>query len=238
MTSKYYDRPIPVDPPFGDNDRGDFRDEALVAVEANDRIEIAMQYPLLGFDNGEPRCFLRQTAADMLQQAAKLLPEGLHFRVWDAWRPFALQEELFDKYTPRIVSHFHLEDRTAEEQKQFINQFVARPLADPALPPAHTTGGAIDLTIADDQGRDLDMGCAFDAFTDRTQAAWFETDAANEAENAQAIRANRRLLYNVMLEAGFTNLPSEWWHFDYGNRNWACVTGRPALYKGIFSLEK
>ena len=40
-----------------------------------------------------------------------------------------------------------------------------------------------------------------------------------------------------MLEAGFTNLPSEWWHFEYGDKNWSAVVDKPALYDGIFELD-
>ncbi|MCG4287414.1 D-alanyl-D-alanine dipeptidase, partial [Lactobacillaceae bacterium KNUT 0156] len=39
-------------------------------------------------------------------------------------------------------------------------------------------------------------------------------------------RENRRLLYHVMTQAGFTNYIEEWWHFDYGNQNWATVSKR------------
>ena len=43
---------------------------------------------------------------------------------------------------------------------------------------------------------------------------------------------NRRLLYHVMVSAGFTNYPDEWWHFDYGNQNWALMSGRKAAVYG------
>ena len=41
-----------------------------------------------------------------------------------------------------------------------------------------------------------------------------------------------------MTEVGFTNLPSEIWHYDYGDRAWAFYNNEPALYKGIFKLEE
>jgi D-alanyl-D-alanine dipeptidase len=39
-----------------------------------------------------------------------------------------------------------------------------------------------------------------------------------------------------MLEAGFTNLPSEWWHYEYGDMNWAHARGQKAIYQGIFTF--
>ncbi|MBQ4051251.1 MAG: hypothetical protein IJD13_06430, partial [Oscillospiraceae bacterium] len=43
-------------------------------------------------------------------------------------------------------------------------------------------------------------------------------------------RDNRRLLYHVMIRAGFTNYDGEWWHFDYGNPLWASRTGKEPFY--------
>ena len=50
-------------------------------------------------------------------------------------------------------------------------------------------------------------------------------------------RENRRILYYAMIEAGFTNLPSEWWHYEYGTKFWSYFKGRPALYKGIIDIK-
>ena len=56
-------------------------------------------------------------------------------------------------------------------------------------------------------------------FSDKVWINHFE-----EYEKDIVVRDNRRLLYNVMTEAGFTNLPSEWWHYDYGDKFWAHFT--------------
>ena len=106
---------------------------------------------------------------------------------------------------------------------------MSEPIADPDVPPAHTTGGAVDITILDPEGYELDMGSGFDEFSDRTYTAFYEKSAD---EN---IKTNRRLLYSIMTNAGFTNLPSEWWHYDYGDRFWAYYMKKPALYRGIFT---
>ena len=73
------------------------------------------------------------------------------------------------------------------------------------------------------------MGIKFDQFTNLTNTDAFENKKMN-----QTIKNNRRLLYNCMIKAGFTNLPSEIWHYDYGNRAWAYYKKKPAIYNGIF----
>ena len=39
------------------------------------------------------------------------------------------------------------------------------------------------------------------------------------------VKQNRKMLYDVMAEQGFINYPTEWWHFSYGDRYWALLTG-------------
>lgn len=76
------------------------------------------------------------------------------------------------------------------------------------------------------------MGTLFDDFTDR---AW--TDHFENYEDNEDVRKNRRLLYNAMIEAGFTNLSSEWWHYDYGDKFWAYFTGNTAMFEGIIDAD-
>jgi len=60
--------------------------------------------------------------------------------------------------------------------------------------------------------------------------------AAFEHTGSPAVRQNRRLLCHAMHQAGFENLPSEWWHFDYGDRFWAYYRNCPAMYAGVFEV--
>jgi D-alanyl-D-alanine dipeptidase len=69
------------------------------------------------------------------------------------------------------------------------------------------------------------MGAAFDETTPRSYTRYLEKKLEDEeilkAEQKVALK-NRRILYHAMTEAGFTNFPNEWWHFNYGNQPWAC----------------
>ena len=113
-----------------------------------------------------------------------------------------------------------------------IRKFVSEPIEEKDVPPVHTTGGAVDVTILDSNGNELEMGSGFDEFSDRTYTAYYENS------KDERIRKNRRLLYGVMTKAGFSNLPSEWWHYDYGNRFWAYYNNQPAIYRGVFTKEE
>lgn len=209
-----------------------FVDEEFVEIVDTDKIKVKMMYPLLNMDNGYKKCYVRKTVKEMLDKAAESLDDGYQFLIWDAWRPFSLQKELFEKYSIDIIKMFHLENMNEEERTQFISQYVANPKEDKIFPPAHTTGGAIDLTLLKD-GKELDFGTEFDSFSDKTNTTWFENhDEDNE------IRDNRRYLYWTMIHAGFTNLPSEWWHYEYGDQNYSRVSGKSAIYQGVFTSKE
>ncbi|MDO5302176.1 MAG: M15 family metallopeptidase [Tissierellia bacterium] len=229
-----WQKPIPKSGEIEDWQKHQFIASPLVPIVAGNGIILDMQYPKLGFTHGEEEALARVEVAEMLQEAAAKLPQGYQLVVWDAWRPFALQKELFESYRLQIIEDFNLKDLPEEEQVREISKFVANPVANVTLPPAHTTGGAVDVTLLGPDGP-LEMGTDFDAFTDKTETTYFED--ATEGKDLE-IRNNRRLLYHLMTSVGFTNLPSEWWHYEYGDRNWGALTGEPALYEGIFEKPK
>lgn len=209
-----------------------FIKSGFVEIKPDIKFDVKMQYPLLGMQHAQKQCFVRQEVFELLQKAADKLPVGYRFRIYDAWRPFRLQHELYERYSKDIIRDYALEQCTDEQKKLVIQRFVSDPIEDRNVPPVHTTGGAVDLTILDENGQELDMGTGFDTFSDLTYMAAFES------ERNKAIRDNRRLLYHIMTDTGFTNLPSEWWHFDYGDRFWAYYKQQPAIYNGVFSREE
>lgn len=173
-------------------------------------------------------CYLREGAAQRLARAAEQLPARLTLVVLDGWRPYEVQLALYEITKEFFRTTYGLKE---DEVLQELAKFVAPPSADPDNPSPHMTGGAIDLTIADQDGW-LDMGTGFDEFTEKSQTDWYERiPRPNERE--RTIRENRRLLQRVMSAAGFRNYEQEWWHYDYGNQRWAMLTKQTALYKGI-----
>lgn len=209
-----------------------FTEEEFVLVKESERLEVQMQYPILGMRHAECDCLLRKSVYERLVLAASYLPEGMKLRIWDAWRPFALQRELYESYAAQLIREFNLEGLSEREKETRIATYVSLPVEDADFPPVHTTGGAVDVTLIDEKGQELDMGTAFDEFSEATETAFFENGSN------PVVRDNRRLLYHVMKKAGFTNLPSEWWHYDFGERFWAFYKEQPAKYRGVFTREE
>jgi D-alanyl-D-alanine dipeptidase len=92
----------------------------------------------------------------------------------------------------------------------------------------------VDLTIIQESGAPLYMGSLFDDVTELAHLDRFEAlDETAFSYSEQEARGNRRLLYWLMTEAGFSAHPGEWWHYSYGDQMWASKTGAPAALYGL-----
>jgi D-alanyl-D-alanine dipeptidase len=100
-----------------------------------------------------------------------------------------------------------------QECKELTHQFVALPSV-----AGHPTGGAIDLTIID-KGIEIDMGCAIADFTTPELLPTYSPRITLQQSE------HRSLLHDLMVEAGFAPFYGEWWHFSYGDREWAQFYG-------------
>ena len=214
----------------------DFIDEKLVSVDryfGGQRL-VEPVYFNQGYEGASEKCFIRKGAAERLEKALLSLPKGLTFKALDGWRSVTTQQSLFDRYY-RSVKESNPNMNSAELEEE-TKKFVSKPSLDPENPSVHNTGGAIDLTVFDlEDRRELDMGTAFDDFTPKAYAHFFEEEKARRYDNWEKVRENRRLLYRCMTEAGFTNLPTEWWHYDFGDNFWSFYTGKPAIYNGLIN---
>lgn len=184
-------------------------------------------YVALGAPYGSRSPFyVRREVCDRLlqaQQSLEALRPGWKIQIFDAYRPVAVQQFMVDYTFGQVVSAKGLPAETlTEDQQQTIwqevYQFWAVPNADPALPPPHSTGAAIDITLVDDQGQPVEMGSPIDEISPRSIPNHF----ANSSDPVeQQYHQHRELLRQVMAIAGFKRHWNEWWHFSYGDQIWA-----------------
>lgn len=147
---------------------------------------------------GLKRCFLVPDAARKLAAAHKLLAQrapGVTFVMYDCARPRRVQLVMWD-----VVA--------GTKQEGYV--------ANPHKPPGsvHNTGCAVDMSLWDTKmSSPLDMGTPFDFFGKKAEPR-HEVELWKAGELSSEQLANRLLLREVMLRAGFRILPHEWWHFD------------------------
>ena len=177
-----------------------------------------------GLEGSLPYVWLREGVYERLLKAAESLPEGLRFVIWDGWRSYELQRVLFWKMLERLKAKGHSHN-TAHD---LAGEFVAVPSKEAETVSWHLTGGAVDLTLADKYGRLLDMGGNFDDTEEHSHTHYYD----NHGRGNEVAHENRMTLKRIMEGAGFSNYPSEWWHYDYGNRGWAERTGAEFAFYG------
>ncbi|MEU8887009.1 M15 family metallopeptidase [Streptomyces sp. NPDC048442] len=157
---------------------------------------------------------LREGVVQRLLHAQELLPDGLRLAMVEGYRPLELQREYFEEYEARLR---HLNPGwSAAELRSAASRYVSPPEIAP-----HSAGGAVDLTLADEDGRELDMGTPMNASPEESAGACY-TDGPGVSPQG---RANRAVLGAALTAAGLVNYPTEWWHWSYGDRYWALRTG-------------
>ena len=174
-----------------------------------DRIIVLNSYLRADWQHAITQQYLRACTLDRLRIASEALPREFGFAVFDAWRPLALQQELFDAHeNPEVGSE--------------LWTMVAPLSSDPATPPPHLTGGTVDLTLTW-HGEPLALGTDFDDTTYKAELGAYE-------QMPGAVQALRRLLFHALRDAGFVALKEEWWHYEHGTRLWSAVTDTPPRY--------
>ncbi len=172
---------------------------------------------------------LRGAVYDKLVKASEKLPEGYTLFVFESFRPYAVQLERFNFKVAKLREQFPHLAQTEIERRARMG------VADPRSGAPHQTGGAVDVTILDGKGVPLNMGTDWAEFNKRTPTKnWPYLLFARKVLASFAIMHNRDMLVRAMTSVGFVNYPGEWWHYSYGDRAWACYSGKSeAIYGSV-----
>lgn len=155
------------------------------------------------------------------QKDLKKINPSFSLYITYGYRSPAIQTRLFLKQLTRIscLKFFPNPFELYEE----VHRFIAVPTV-----AGHPTGGAVDVLIDNaDRKRFLDFGSKIYDFSTKKCYAFFP-NISKQAKN------NRLLLRKIMLENGFASFDGEWWHFSYGDREWACYYKKKnAIYNHV-----
>ncbi|WP_431242315.1 M15 family metallopeptidase [Flavobacterium sp. P21] len=144
-------------------------------------------------------CVLRmKTVKALIAANNDFKKKGFKIKLYDCYRPLSIQKRMW-----AIVSN---------------PEYVA----DPKKGSIHNRGGAVDISIVDANGKEVDMGTPFDFFG--IQASHNYTALSKE------VKANRKFLKKIMIKNGFNSFDSEWWHYNLkaglsdkvSDQNWKC----------------
>ncbi|MCS6967421.1 MAG: M15 family metallopeptidase [Cytophagales bacterium] len=131
------------------------------------------------------RVFLRKKVAeDLVKAHAWVKQQGYRMKIFDGYRPLSVQWRLWHQ----------------APNKRYV--------ADPRKGSMHNRGCAVDLTLVDSLGNELDMGTPYDYFGQ--EAHW-------SYPHSKEVQKNRQLLQQAMKKNNFRTIKTEWWHFSHRN---------------------
>jgi len=134
------------------------------------------------YDCGE--CYLRKSTAEALVKANEAFKQlGYRIKLFDCYRPLSVQKKMW-----KILPGTHY-------------------VANPAKGSKHNRGAAVDLTLVDAQGKELNMGTPFDFFGKEAHHTY--------TEHPKEVLENRKLLKETLNKYNFKSIYSEWWHYEY-----------------------
>lgn len=146
--------------------------------------------------------YLQKETLAMLKKAQENLEKahpGYHLLIYDAARPLSKQWELWNTLT----------EYSPEKRRTYV--------ADPKEHSIHNYGSAIDLTVADETGKPLEMGTKYDFFGEMAYPKE-EARLLKAGKLSQKAIDNRLILRKAMKSAGFMPIEYEWWHFNAFSR--------------------
>jgi D-alanyl-D-alanine dipeptidase len=131
-------------------------------------------------------CFLKvKTVKSLLEANKAFMEKGYRIKLYDCYRPRDIQKMMW-----KIVPN-------------------ANYVANPKKGSIHNKGGAVDISLVDSLGVELNMGTKFD---------FFGEEASHNYQNlSEEILANRKFLKEIMLQHNFKSFDSEWWHYNLNN---------------------
>jgi D-alanyl-D-alanine dipeptidase len=171
---------------------------------------------------------VRAGVAERLRRAQAAAPSGVTLLVVEGFRPIAVQAFYFERYLNELRAEHPMWD--SDRLREFASRYVAPP---DAVPP-HSTGGAVDVTLVDASGAELDLGTPVNASPEESGGACFTATSGLSAEAA----SNRALLGRLMRDVGFVNYGTEWWHWSYGDRYWAFMSGSAVAIYGTATARE
>jgi D-alanyl-D-alanine dipeptidase len=182
---------------------------------------------VLGPDFGPARAPVRACLAARLARARAALPRGIGLRVAEGHRDVGAQRAIVARYSAELRAA--RPDAGPAELHELTSRFVA-----PVAVAPHVAGAAVDLTLVDADGAELDLGTPIDATPEQSGGRCFTAAPGLTPE----VRLRRALLGDVLGDAGLVNYPTEWWHWSFGDRYWALHTGSAAaLYGPVAGVE-
>lgn len=166
----------------------------------------------------------RRVAKKLAAVNATLAKRGYNLKIVYGYRHPEVQRSYFEHWK-QVIGQSR-PDLSSDALDSYTHNFIAVP--DVA---GHPTGGAVDVTLVDQNGEELDMGNSIADYSDEDKIRTFSGKLTKTQQD------NRSLLLEAMASKGFAPFYGEWWHFSYGDREWAAFYKKERALYGTVNLK-
>ena len=196
--------------------------EEFVLLPLEDDLVVGNYQPKMNMLEYGHQIPVRKTVYEKLIKVAKTIKrinKNYKIIVVYGFRDMKKQEKYFNEILEEVKGKF--QDKM--EMYEYIHEKIAVPTVS-----GHPTGGAVDVAIYDSvENRILDFGSEILDYS--TIQCYYDTE--NISEEA---KKNRKILRTAMIKEGFAPYDGEWWHFSYGDKEWAFYYKKEkALYNQV-----
>ncbi len=181
-------------------------------------LRVAVAHPRVG-SRADTVFWCRESVLVRLLTANDALPSGVDLVLAEGHRPLELQRHYWETNLRKVR-----DTNPSMLEEEAVAQ-TARYVAPDWIVPPHSTGGAVDVILCRGDV-ELEMGCELNEHCDAMRTA-------SDVVDPEA-KENRMTLVEAMSEASLVNYGHEWWHYSYGDRYWAFMSGvEAAIYGGL-----
>ncbi len=202
-------------------------------INLKDQNEIAFG-PSPEIPNNQDYVFVRKSVYEKLKQAQSHLPSHLRFCLYEGYRSISLQKFLFENRYEKIKGQYPdwPADQIFIETTKLVSPVIN--LDSSVNVPPHSTGGAIDVYLINDQGEYVDMGIHPKDWLNDLDGSISMTASALVSPEAEQ---HRKIMSQALSAVGFANYPTEFWHWSYGDRYWAYSKKQPNAIYGSYLFK-
>ncbi|MDH5533727.1 MAG: D-alanyl-D-alanine carboxypeptidase family protein [Candidatus Pacebacteria bacterium] len=183
--------------------------KGVIGIYSNKLDDMKNDFPLIS---------VRETVYKKLQlvnQGLKKIDPSLQLLVTYGYRSMEVQEKYFSQFYQKLKGKYS----TELELLEAVHKLIAVPTV-----AGHPTGGAVDVTILKN-GKEINMGTEIYDFSSKDIYSL-------SPFVSEKVQKNRNLLRTVMMKNNFAPFDGEWWHYSYGDKEWACYYNKPnATYR-------
>lgn len=175
----------------------------------------------------EPVYLRKEVCSKLYNICHDMKEKNLRVKLYDAYRTIEEQNSSWEK---RLIQTRNENPNVSDEDLIRLNKMKVSNCYDEKSIGGHQSGGALDISLCDLNGNELDFGTSYEEYNEKTFS--FAKNISKKQKE------NRKILFNEMKKYNFINFPCEWWHYSYGDNMWSAYKFKNKAFYGYIKPDE